>query len=124
MHTYEDTSLRCNDCGVEIPLVAIAGPDGTVALTVEEYLHLLHLAGYDLFCEVCLDGREVEWQLTPGQSADHQPKRAAAWFSPGEAITLRDGEDVISISNVARGSVDDMTRCTAFRNRQDIQTFH
>jgi len=78
MHTYEDISLRCNDCGAEILRAAIAGPDGTVALTVEEYLHLLHLAGYDLFCEVCLDGRDVEWQLTPGQSADHQPKRAAA----------------------------------------------
>ena len=78
MPTYEDTSLRCNDCGVEIPVVAIAGPDGTVALTVEEYVHLLHLAGYGLFCEPCLDGREVEWQLIPGQFADHQPKRAAA----------------------------------------------
>jgi hypothetical protein len=78
MPTYEDTSLRCNDCGVGIPVVAIAGPDGTVALAVEEYLKLLHLAGYDIFCEVCLDGREVEWQLTPGQSADHQPKRNAA----------------------------------------------
>ena len=78
MPTYEDTSLRCNDCGVEIPVVAIAGPDGTVALTVEEYVHLLHLAGYGLFCEPCLDGREVVWQLIPGQFADHQPKRAAA----------------------------------------------
>jgi hypothetical protein len=78
MPTYQDTSVRCDDCGVEIPVAAIAGPDGTVALTVEEYLHLLHLAGYDLFCEVCLDGREVEWQLTPGQSADYQPKRVAA----------------------------------------------
>ena len=78
MPTYEDTSLRCNDCGVGIPGAAIAGPDGIVALTVEEYLHLLHLAGYDLFCEPCSDGREVEWQLIPGQSADYQPKRAAA----------------------------------------------
>jgi hypothetical protein len=78
MPTYQDTSVRCDDCGVEIPVAAIAGPDGTVALTVEDYLHLLHLAGYDLFCEVCLDGREVEWQLTPGQSADYQPKRVAA----------------------------------------------
>jgi hypothetical protein len=78
MPDWEDTSLSCNDCGVEIPVAAIAGPGGTVALTVEEYLRLLHLAGYDLFCELCLDGREVEWQLTPGQSADHQPKRVAA----------------------------------------------
>jgi hypothetical protein len=78
MPNYEDTSLRCNDCGVEISVAAIAGPGGTVALTVEEYVHLLHLAGYDLFCELCLDGREVEWQLTPGQSSDHQPKRVAA----------------------------------------------
>jgi hypothetical protein len=75
---YEDTSLRCNDCGVEIPVAAIAGPGGTVALTVEEYLHLLHLAGYDVFCEFCLDGREVEWQLTPRQTADYRPKRVAA----------------------------------------------
>jgi hypothetical protein len=78
MPDYEDTSLRCDDCGVEIPVAAIAGPDGTVALTVEAYLHLLHLASYGLLCEVCLDGGEVEWQLTPGQSADHQPKRIAA----------------------------------------------
>ena len=78
MPNYEITPLRCNDCGVEIPVAAVAGPDGTVALTVEEYLHLLHLAGYDLFCEVCPDDREVEWQLTPGQSADYQPKRVAA----------------------------------------------
>lgn len=78
MRTYEETSLRCNDCDVEIPVMAVAGPDGTVALTVEGYLHLLHLAGYALFCEACLDGREMEWQLTPGQFADHQPKRAAA----------------------------------------------
>ena len=67
MPNYEDPSLRCDDCGVEIPVAAIAGPDGTVALTVEDYLHLL-----------CLDSREVEWQLTPGQSADYQPKRVAA----------------------------------------------
>jgi hypothetical protein len=76
--SYENTPLRCNDCGVEIPVAGVAGPDGTVALTVEEYLHLLHLAGYDLFCGVCLDGREVVWQLAPGQSADYQPKRVAA----------------------------------------------
>jgi hypothetical protein len=74
----EDSSLRCNDCGVELPVAAIAGPGGTVALTVEEYLHLLHLAGYDVFCELCLDGREVEWQLTPRQTADYRPKRVAA----------------------------------------------
>ena len=78
MPNYEDTSLRCDDCGVEIPVAAIAGPDGTVTLTVEDYLHLLHLAGYGLFCELCLVGREVEWQLTPRQSADYQPKRVAA----------------------------------------------
>jgi hypothetical protein len=76
MPYYEETSLRCNDCGIEVPVAAIAGPRGIVALTVKEYLHLLHLAGYDLFCELCLDGREVEWQLTPGQSAEHQPKRS------------------------------------------------
>jgi hypothetical protein len=78
MPNDENTPLGCNDCGVEIPVVAVAGPDGTVALTVEDYLHLLHLAGYDLFCEVCLDGKEVVWQLTPGQSADYQPNRVAA----------------------------------------------
>jgi hypothetical protein len=38
MPAYEDTFLRCNDCGVEIPVVAVAGPEGTVALTVEDYL--------------------------------------------------------------------------------------
>jgi len=78
MPNYENTPLGCNDCGVEIPVAAVAGPDGTVALTVEGYLHLLHLAGYDLFCEGCLGGREVEWQLAPGQSAYYQPKQVAA----------------------------------------------
>jgi hypothetical protein len=78
MPSYDDTSLTCNECGDEIPVAAIAGPGGTVTLTVEDYLHLLQLAGYDLFCELCLDGREVEWQLTAGQSTDYQPKRAAA----------------------------------------------
>jgi hypothetical protein len=77
MPTYED-SLRCDDCSVEVPVAAIAGPDGTVSLTVAEYLHLLHIAGYGLFCEVCLDGREVEWQLTPLPSHDDQPDRVAA----------------------------------------------
>ena len=72
------TSPSCSDCGVEIPPAAIAGPDGTITLTVEEYLNLLHLAGYGLFCEVCLDGRKVEWRLTPRQSADPQPARVAA----------------------------------------------
>jgi hypothetical protein len=47
-------------------------------LTVEEYLHLLHLAGYGLFCEVCLNGREVEWRLIPRQWADRRPARVAA----------------------------------------------
>ena len=78
MPTYGETSPTCDDCGVGLPAGAIAGPDGTIALTVEEYLHLLHLAGYGLFCEVCLPGREVEWRLTPRQSADYQPKRVAA----------------------------------------------
>jgi hypothetical protein len=78
MPNDEDTSLTCDDCDVEIPVAAIAGLDGTVVLTVEDYLHLLHLAGYGLFCELCLVGREVEWQLTPRQSADYQPKRVAA----------------------------------------------
>ena len=77
MATYED-SVRCDDCSVEVPRTAIAGPDGTVTLTVEEYLHLLHVAGYGLFCEACLDGREVEWQLTPAQSDDHQLDQIAA----------------------------------------------
>jgi hypothetical protein len=77
MPTYADTSTRC-DCGVELPATAIAGSDGIIALTVEEYLHLLHLAGYGIFCEVCLGGREVESGLSPGQSADHRPKRVAA----------------------------------------------
>jgi hypothetical protein len=78
MRIHGETFPRCNDCGVEIPPAAIAGPGETITLTVEEYLHLLNLAGYGLFCEVCLDGRDVEWGLTPGQSADHQAKRAAA----------------------------------------------
>jgi len=77
MATYED-SFRCDDCSVEVPVAAIAGPDGTVSLTVEEYLRLLHIAGYGMFCEVCLDGREVEWQLTPVQSPDDKPVRIAA----------------------------------------------
>ena len=78
MATYWDSSPNCNDCGVEIPAADIAGPDGTIALTVEEYLHLLHLAGYGLFCEGCIDGREVEWQLAPREFGDYQPKRVAA----------------------------------------------
>jgi hypothetical protein len=63
MPNYEDSSLRCNDCGVEIPVAAIAGPGGTVVLTVEEYVHLLRLAGYDLFCELCLDGQGETAQI-------------------------------------------------------------
>jgi hypothetical protein len=79
MPNYGDAALRCNDCSAEIPVAAIAEPGGTIALTVEEYVRLLRLAGYDLFCERCLDGRDVEWQLTPGQSADRQPTRVAAY---------------------------------------------
>ena len=78
MPTYGNSSSNCNDCGVEIPAADIAGPDGTIALTVEEYVHLLHLAGYGLLCETCIDSGHVEWQLTPRQSADYQPRRVAA----------------------------------------------
>ena len=78
MPTYQDGSPNCNGCGVDISEEDIAGPDGTIALTVEEYLHLLHLAGYGVFCEACIDGRQVEWQLTPQQFGDYQPKHIAA----------------------------------------------
>jgi hypothetical protein len=78
MPTYGDSSPNCNGCGVGIPAADIAGSDGTITLTVGEYLHLLHLAGYGLFCEACIDGRQVEWQLPPGQSVDYQPKRLVA----------------------------------------------
>ena len=78
MPTYADGSPDCNGCGIEIPAADIAGPDGTISLTVEEYLHLLHLAGYGLFCEACIDGRQVEWQLTPRQPVDYQPQHVAA----------------------------------------------
>ena len=75
---YDDSSPNCNECGVEIPAADIAGPDGTIALTVEEYLHLLHIAGYGLLCEACIDSGQAEWQLIPRRSADYQPKRVAA----------------------------------------------
>ena len=78
MPAYDDSSPNCNDCGVEIPAADIAGPDGTIALTVEDYLHLLHLAGYGLLCEACVDNRPVEGQLTRRRFADYQPKRVAA----------------------------------------------
>ena len=63
------TLAVCDDCGIEIPVAAISGPEGTIALTVEAVPHLLHMAGYDLFCGVCLDraGSGMEcW--TPGES--------------------------------------------------------
>jgi hypothetical protein len=30
--------LRCDDCGIEIPVAAIVGLNGTEAMTAEEYL--------------------------------------------------------------------------------------
>ena len=57
--------LRCDDCGIEIPLAAIVGLDGTEAMTAEEYLDRLHTAGYGLFCKVCIIGREITWEMKP-----------------------------------------------------------
>jgi len=76
MHSKDDP-LRCDDCGLEIPVAAIVGLDGTEAMTPEEYLNRLHDAGYGLFCEVCIVGREVAWEMTCWAPPDDQLDRVA-----------------------------------------------
>ena len=46
MPTDEVGRLRCDDCGIEILVAAIVGPDGNPTMTAEEYLDVLHAAGY------------------------------------------------------------------------------
>ena len=71
----EGDCLRCDDCGLEIHVAAIVEPDGAAACSAEQYLDRLHAAGYGLFCEVCISGRTVAWQLAPWEPpADHAPQ--------------------------------------------------
>jgi len=65
--------LRCDGCGIEIPVAAILPPNGSEAMTAEEYLDRLHTAGYDLLCEVCIGSREVAWEMQPWQPPNDQP---------------------------------------------------
>ena len=65
--------LRCDDCGIEIPVAAIVGPDGSEAMSADEYLDRLHGAGFEMFCEVCIVGREVAWEMQPWQPHNDQP---------------------------------------------------
>jgi hypothetical protein len=65
--------LRCDDCGIEIPVAAMVGLDGTEAMTADEYLDRLHTAGFELFCDVCIVGREIAWEMKPWQPPDYQP---------------------------------------------------
>jgi hypothetical protein len=59
--------LRCDACGIEIPVEAIVGLDGSEAMTAEQYMNRLHTAGFGLFCEICIAGRDIAWEMTPGQ---------------------------------------------------------
>jgi hypothetical protein len=68
--------LRCDNCGIEIPVAAIVGLDGAEAMSADEYLDRLHAAGFELFCEVCIVGREVAWQMTPWQPPGALPRFA------------------------------------------------
>jgi hypothetical protein len=58
MPTDDVNRLRCDDCGCE------------------QYLDHLHAAGLELFCEICIVGREVAWQMTPWQPPDDLPRFA------------------------------------------------
>jgi hypothetical protein len=53
------------------------GLDGAEAISADEYLDRLHAADFDLFCEICIVGREVAWQMTPWQPPDDQLNRVA-----------------------------------------------
>jgi hypothetical protein len=74
MPTDDVNRLRCDDCGREFPVAGIVGPDGCEALTGEQYVDELHAAGLELFCEICIGGREVAWQMTPWQPPDDLPQ--------------------------------------------------
>jgi hypothetical protein len=76
MPTDDVNRLCCDDCGREFPVAGIVGPDGCEALTCEQYLDQLHAAGLELFCEICIVGREVAWQMTPWQPPDDLPRFA------------------------------------------------
>ena len=51
--------LRCDARGIEIPVEAIVGLDGSEAMTAEQYMNQLHTAGFGLFCEICIAGRDI-----------------------------------------------------------------
>src|SRR5215211_5622883 len=36
-------------------------------MTAEEYLNRLHAAGFRLFCDVSIVGREIAWEIKPWQ---------------------------------------------------------
>jgi hypothetical protein len=40
--------LRCDACGIEIPVEAIVGLDVSEAMTAEQYMNQLHTAGFGL----------------------------------------------------------------------------
>jgi hypothetical protein len=69
--------LRCDACGIEIPVAAIVGLDGAEAMTADEYLDRLHTAGFELFCKVCIVGREIAWEMKPWQPPRDQPDGVA-----------------------------------------------
>jgi hypothetical protein len=57
--------LRCDDCGIEIPVWAIVGRlDGTEAMTAEEYLTgcTMQASG---FSATSTFGREIAWEMRP-----------------------------------------------------------
>lgn len=59
--------LRCDGCRIEIPVEAIVGLDGSEAMTAEQYMNRLHTAGFGLFCEICIAGRDIAWEMKPWQ---------------------------------------------------------
>jgi hypothetical protein len=69
--------LRCDARRIEIPVAATVELDGTEAMTAEEYLNRLHTAGFGLFCEVCIVGREIAWEMKPWQPSDDQQNGVA-----------------------------------------------
>ena len=78
MPTDDVSRLRCDDCGREFPVAGIVGPDGKPVMTAEEYLNRLHALGYELFCELCIVGRDVAWEMTAWKPGGGLP-RVGVW---------------------------------------------
>ena len=62
--TKDPWLARLTVCGVtrvgfEIPVEAIVGLDGSEAMTAEQHMNQLHTAGFGLFCEICIAGRDI-----------------------------------------------------------------